>query len=95
MTALLMLGIALYGLPLAWWARQRGFALAGASFLLGAGAITLQMFLLSAGGVAWTRTSVLVAIGPLLLITVWVARRTTTRRAEGGRRSTGTAGGAA
>jgi hypothetical protein len=64
-TALLMLGIALYGVPLALWARQRGLALAGASFLLGAGATALHLFALSVFRVPWTRTSVLLALAPL------------------------------
>jgi len=70
-----MLGIAAYGLPLALCARQRGFALAGTSFLLGAGAISLHLFALSLAGVAWTRTIVLVALLPLLIGAIFFARR--------------------
>ena len=69
MTPLLMVAIALYGLPLAWWARVRGFALAGAAFLLGAGAVSLTLFVLSVVGVEWTRTSVLIGIAPLFVAT--------------------------
>jgi hypothetical protein len=63
--AVIVLLIALYGLPLALWARLRGYALAGASFLLGAGTIALHLFVLSVLRVPWTRTSVLLAIAPL------------------------------
>ena len=68
MTALLMLGIAAYGLPFALWARLRGFTLAGASFLLGAGTIALHLFALSIAGIPWTRTAVLLALTPLYVV---------------------------
>jgi hypothetical protein len=75
-TAVLMLGIAAYGLPLGLWARLRGPVLAGASFLLGAGAITLHLFALSLAGIAWTRTSMMVSLVPLFVVaTVLVLRR--------------------
>ena len=67
-TAALMLAIALYGVPLALCFRLRGFALAGASFLLGAGAIALHLFALSVMGIAWTRTSVLLTLAPLAVL---------------------------
>jgi hypothetical protein len=63
-----MMGLAVYGLPLAWWARVRGFALPGTAFLLGAGAVSLHLFVLSTIGVTWSRTSVLLAIAPLFLV---------------------------
>lgn len=74
MTALLMAGIAAYGLPLALCARLRGSVLAGASFLLGAGAITLHLLALSVAGVAWTLTSILLALVPLFVIAVFRSR---------------------
>jgi hypothetical protein len=71
-----MLGLAAYGLPLALWARVRGwFALAGASFLLGAAAVSLHLFALSLMRVQWTRVSVLIAIAPLFAIACFFARR--------------------
>ncbi|HVE71530.1 MAG TPA: hypothetical protein VNI54_09205 [Thermoanaerobaculia bacterium] len=76
MTPLLMVAIALYGLPLAWWARVRGYALAGASFLLGAGAVSLTLFVMSVIGVEWTRASVLIAIAPLFLASLFLWWRT-------------------
>ncbi|HUR83495.1 MAG TPA: hypothetical protein VM733_22255, partial [Thermoanaerobaculia bacterium] len=76
MTALLMLGLAAYGLPLALWARVRGWlAIAGASFLLGAGAVSLHLFVLSVMHVQWSRASVLVAITPLFVLSVVFAKR--------------------
>jgi hypothetical protein len=74
-TAFLMVAIALYGLPLALCARLRGFALAGASFLLGVGAIALHLFVLTAIGVPWTRTAVLLALTPLLIVATIFAKR--------------------
>lgn len=65
---LLLLGVALYGVPLARAVdgRLRGFTLAGAGFLLGVGAVALHLFLLSVLGIGWSRTSVLLAMIPLL-----------------------------
>ncbi|HYC90524.1 MAG TPA: hypothetical protein VEO54_15010 [Thermoanaerobaculia bacterium] len=83
---MIVLLIALYGLPLALCARLRGYALAGGAFLLGAGAVSLHLFVLSLLGVPWTRTSVLLALAPLLLLSAAFAKRRTgfspSRRAE-------------
>jgi hypothetical protein len=75
--ALLLIGVMLYGLPLALWAsaRLRGLELAGVGFLLGAGTISLHLFALSLLGVAWTRTAVLLSLAPLLVLAVPFARR--------------------
>lgn len=76
-TPLLLVGLLLYGLPLALAidARLRGASLAGTSFLLGAGAAGLHLFVLSVLRVPWTRTSVLLSLVPLLAIALGVARR--------------------
>ena len=74
---MIVLLIALYGLPLALCARLRGYTLAGAAFLLGAGAVALHLFVLSVMRVPWTRTSVLLAVAPLLLAGIACARRRT------------------
>lgn len=68
--AVIVLFLALYGLPLALCARLRGYTLAGASFLLGAGAVALHLFVLSVVQVAWTRTSVLLSLIPLLVVAI-------------------------
>jgi hypothetical protein len=75
--ALLMIGVMLYGIPLARLldARMRGPLLAGSSFLLGAGAIGLHLFLLSVIRVPWTRTSILLSLVPLLAISIVLLRR--------------------
>lgn len=77
LTALLMLGVLLYGLPLARLLepRLRGITLAGTSFLLGAGAVGLHLFLLSVIRVPWTRTSVLLSLLPLLAVALLFLRR--------------------
>ncbi len=71
-TPLLLVGLMLYGVPLALAldSRLRGAALAGVSFLLGAGAAGLHLFVLSVLRVPWSRTSVLLAMAPLFLLGV-------------------------
>lgn len=66
-TPLLLVGVLLYGIPLALAldARLRGVTLAGAAFLLGAGAAGLHLFALSVVQVPWTRTSVVLSMIPL------------------------------
>jgi len=68
-TPLLLVGLMLYGIPLALAldSRLRGATLAGASFLLGAGAAGLHLFVLSVMRVPWTRTSVILAMLPLFV----------------------------
>ncbi len=68
-TPLLLVGLMLYGVPLARAldGRLRGAALAGAAFLLGAGAAGLHLFALSVLRVPWSRTSVLLAMAPLFV----------------------------
>lgn len=75
--ALLMVAIALYGLPLAklFDRTMRGPLLAGTAFLLGSGAIGLHLFLLSVIGVPWRRTWVLLALVPLLALALMLLRR--------------------
>ncbi|HEX8409280.1 MAG TPA: hypothetical protein VF883_10465, partial [Thermoanaerobaculia bacterium] len=77
MTPLILLAVFLYGIPIALAvdARLRGAALAGTAFLLGLGTITLHMFALSALGIPWTRTSVLLALAPLFILATIVAKR--------------------
>ena len=72
---MIVLLIALYGLPLALCARLRGYALAGGAFLLGAGAVSLHLFVLSVVRVPWTRTSLLVALAPLFILCTAFAKR--------------------
>jgi hypothetical protein len=76
-TPLLLVGLLLYGIPLALAldARLRGATLAGASFLLGAGAAAAHLFLLSLLRVPWSRISLVLALVPLFAIAVMVARR--------------------
>lgn len=76
LTPLVLVGVMLYGIPLARWidARLRGAALAGAAFLFGIGAIALHLFALSVMRVPWTRTSVLIAIAPLLAAALYFTR---------------------
>lgn len=83
-TALLLVGVMLYGIPLARLcdARLRGPALAGASFLLGAGAAALHLFALSLLHIAWTRTSVLLSLVPLLAMAIFFTRRVPFARSE-------------
>ena len=83
-TVLVLLGVLLYGAPIAraLEPRLRGAALAGASFLLGIGTVALHMFALSVAGIAWTRTSVLLSIAPLLILAMVVAAKR--RRQSGG-----------
>ncbi|HEX6087681.1 MAG TPA: hypothetical protein VF266_24325 [Thermoanaerobaculia bacterium] len=71
---MIVLLIALYGLPLALCARLRGYTLAGAAFLLGAGAVALHLFVLAVVRVPWTRTSVLLSLIPVLAIAAAVAK---------------------
>ena len=75
-TPLLLVGVLLYGVPLALALepRLRGVTLAGTAFLLGAGAAWLHLFALSAVGVAWSRTSVILAMAPLFLAVLWRVR---------------------
>ena len=92
-TPLLMVGLLLYGIPLALAldARLRGATLAGTSFLLGAGAAAAHLFLLSVLRVPWSRTSVVLAMIPLFAIAVIVskqrARPQPAPRGEGGPKS--------
>ena len=67
LTPIVLVLLLLYGVPLALAldARLRGFALAGTAFLLGAGAAWLHLFALSAVGIDWSRTSVILAMAPL------------------------------
>ncbi|HEV7240981.1 MAG TPA: hypothetical protein VGQ36_17210 [Thermoanaerobaculia bacterium] len=76
-TPLLLVGLMLYGVPLAlsFDSRLRGPTLAGTSFLLGAGAAGLHLFALSVMRVPWTRTSVVLSMVPLFAIAVFVAKR--------------------
>lgn len=76
-TSLLLVGLLLYGLPLALALepRLRGATLAGAAFLLGAGSAGLHLFVLSVLRIPWTRTSVLLSTIPLLALAIVVARR--------------------
>lgn len=80
-TPLLLVGLMLYGVPLALAldSRLRGATLAGTSFLLGAGAAGLHLFVLSVMRVPWTRTSVVLAMLPLFVVAVlgvrWRGRR--------------------
>ena len=76
-TPLLLVGLMLYGVPLALALdrRLRGAALAGTAFLLGAGAGGLHLFALSVLRVEWSRTSVLLAMAPLFLGVLWRGRR--------------------
>jgi hypothetical protein len=86
-TPLLLVGLMLYGIPLALAldSRLRGATLAGTSFLLGAGAAGLHLFALSVIGVPWSRTSVILAMAPLFLGVLWRGWR------SGGSHSSGTA----
>lgn len=89
LTVLVLLGVLLYGAPvaLALEPRLRGAALAGASFLLGIGVAALHLFALSVAGIAWTRTSVLLSMAPLLILAMvvgWVAKRRGPRRDDEG-----------
>ena len=72
--ALLMVGIALYGVPLARLFRLHGFTLFGTAFLLGAGSIGVHLFALSVMRIAWTRTSVLLSLIPLLAFAILWSR---------------------
>ncbi|MGZ5431560.1 MAG: hypothetical protein ACXWH7_01435 [Thermoanaerobaculia bacterium] len=76
-TPLLLVGVLLYGIPLALAldTRLRGATLAGASFLLGAGAAGLHLFALSVMQVPWTRTSVVLSMIPLFAIATFAASR--------------------
>ncbi len=85
-TPLLLVGVLLYGIPLAlsldprlrgglFDARLNGATLAGASFLLGAGAAGLHLFVLSVMHVPWTRTSVVLSMIPLFAIALIVVSR--------------------
>ena len=77
MTPLVLIAVFLYGIPIALAvdARLRGAALAGTSFLLGIGTIALHMFTLSVLRIPWTRTSVLLALAPLFILTTILAKR--------------------
>lgn len=77
LAALTLVGVLLCGVPLARIldARLRGAALAGTSFLLGAAAVVMHLFALSALHIPWTRTSVLLSLLPFLAITVFFARK--------------------
>lgn len=86
-TPLLMVGLMLYGIPLALMfdSRLRGATLAGTSFLLGAGAAGLHLFVLSVMRVPWTRTSVLLAMAPLFVLGVLRRGRSSGTYQSGGR----------
>lgn len=75
--ALLMLGVTLYGVPLArlFDRTMRGPLLAGTAFLLGSGAVGFHLFFLSVLRIPWTRTSVLLSLVPLLAVASFRLRR--------------------
>jgi hypothetical protein len=73
--ALLMVGVTLYGVPLARLFRLRGYTLFGTAYLLGAGSIALHLFALSVLRIPWTRTSVLLSLIPLLAFALWRSGR--------------------
>ena len=66
--------LALYGVPMAraFDRRLSGSALAGTAFLLGSGAVALEMFALSVIHVPWTRTALGAAALPLAAWTSWI-----------------------
>ena len=77
MTVIVLVLLALYGVPLAraLEPKLRGWTLAGTAFLLGAGAAWLHLFALSAMRIPWTRTSIILAMAPLFAIAIFIARR--------------------
>lgn len=72
LTPLLLIGVLLYGLPLARMLdpRLRGASLAGGAFLVGSGTIGLHLFLLALLRIEWTRTALLLALLPLFVFAV-------------------------
>ena len=84
LTPLLLIGVLLYGVPLARMidARLRGATLAGGAFLLGSGTIALHLFALSILRIEWTRTSVLLSLLPLFVFAILRTRGLPWPRAE-------------